>query len=120
MSSHYYYIPSEQRKGAGVTVRLWRIWYGDGSTFDSKAGLWEAAPSENVQVVMLYENRNDRQGRPCRFVMSGKDYYFKDGDLFGVSFDDESKTRGIVKRGKWMTDEAFETIRVRAFEDFRL
>lgn len=120
MANFHYYVPSEQRKGAGITVRLWRIWYGDGSTFDSKAGLWEIAPNDNVQVVMLYENWNDSMGRPRRFMMDGSDYYFKDGDTFGQSFDDETKTRGSVKFGKWLTDEAYETIRLRAFEDYTI
>ena len=120
MADFYFYVPSDQRKGEGVTVRLWRIWYGNGTTFDSNDGTWEEAPSDNVQVVILYEDWNDLQGRPRRFVMSGSDYYFKDEDLFGHSFDDETKTRGTVKRGKWLTDEAYEAIRLKAMEEYSL
>jgi hypothetical protein len=35
-------------------MRGWRLYYGDGSTFDSWEGSWEEAPSDNVQILMLY------------------------------------------------------------------
>lgn len=114
----HYYVPAEQLKGSAKSVELWRIYYGDGSTFDSKAGLWEVAPSENVQVVTLFETTRDRQGRPTRYIMNGSDYYFKDGEIFGHSFDDITKARGSIKFGKYLTDEAFELIRRFAVEDY--
>lgn len=120
MPSFFYYYPSEARRGAGTTVRLWRIYYGDGSTFDSNDGTWEEAPSENVQIVSLYEATSDAQGRPTRYVFSGSDYYFKDGDMFGDSFNDRTKVKGSVKYGLYLSDEDFDLIRISAFKDYSL
>ena len=96
----------------------WRIYYGDGTTFDDRTGRWEDAPDHNVQVVMLYEQRRDSRGRCYRFVMSGSDYYYKDSESFGFSFDDRAQATGSVKFGKYISDEAFESIRLLAMEDF--
>ena len=118
----FIYDPSGQREGAGTILRQWRIYYGDGTTFDSNDGSWEGAPSENVQLVILYEGENDNTipPRPRRFIFSGDDYYFKDGEIFGSSFDDITKVRGSIKFGKFLSDDDFSRIRLKAEVDFNI
>ena len=70
---------------------------------------------------MVYETTTDGQGRPTRRVFSGCDYYFKDGEDFGQSFDDVNLVRGEAKRGKWMnTEAAFDKLLNVAMEDYRI
>ncbi|TAK45254.1 MAG: hypothetical protein EPO27_10565 [Betaproteobacteria bacterium] len=58
---------------------LWRIYYGDGSTFSSEDGGVDVAPRGNVQRVAYY----DSDGR--RHQCHDRDYYYPDGDRwFGV------------------------------------
>ena len=118
--SVFIYDPSKQRDGSGTVLRQWRIYYGDGSNFDSNDGSWESAPSENVQLVVLYEGEDDALGRPRRFIFSGDDYYFKDGEIFGSSFNDIANTRGSVKFGKLLNDRRFAFIGARANRDYNI
>ena len=70
---------------------------------------------------MLYYAKKDKQGRSCRRSLAGSDYYFKDGDIFGESFDDITVIKGIVKYGKWMkTLEEFEALQKIAMEDYSI
>jgi len=96
----------------------WKIYYSDGSTFSSNNGTWEEAPDQDVQVVILYYPRKDRLGRPTRSLMSGADYYFRTSHGFSKSFDDFSLVIGVVKFGKWTTDENFESILEKAINDY--
>ncbi len=64
----------------------WRIYYGDGSTFDSSQGAPEGAPSFDVQAVVQPHEDTGRQ------ILSGFDFYYYHhglsewwgGDLQGV------------------------------------
>lgn len=104
-----------------VAVRGWKLFYGDGRTFSSNDGTWDDAPAQDVQIVVVYEMKIDGQGRPTRIVFSGCDYYFKDGDVFGQSFDDVSLVRGVVKYGKLMnTEAAFNKLMNVAMEDYNI
>ena len=120
MPEDYTYKPEEQRKGAGTTVRAWRIYYGDFTTFDNKRGTWDDAPAENVQIVILFEGWDDDLGRPRRFMMSGDDYYYSDGTWFGSSFTDIAKAFGTVKFGKFISDADFNRILQTAEADYNL
>lgn len=101
--------------------RGWKLFYGDGRTFSSNDGTWDEAPDQNVQLVMVYEMKTSAMGRPTRRIYSGCDYYFKDGDEFGQSFDDIKNTRGVVKNGKWMPTEAeFDAIMNIAMKDYNI
>ena len=104
-----------------IDWRGWKLFYGNSKTFSSNNGTWENAPDQDVQILMVYEKKTDKQGRPTRIVFSGCDFYFKDGNSFGQSFDDISKVRGVVKHGKWMNTEAeFDDIMAVAMEDYKI
>lgn len=78
----------------------WRLYYADGSTFDSSDGRWEDAPSSGVQALMLYFKP------PYRQFITGIDEY---------TISDKKQ----VKYGTLMEpEEAYEEIRDRAFEDY--
>jgi len=102
----------------------WKVWYGDESVVTSRESSWEQAPDQDVQVVMLYFDWKDSQGRPRRQIFSGCDYYFCDGNWtvpsnWADSFTDFSVVKGICKYGKWMkTEEEYEVVRQKAFNDY--
>lgn len=99
----------------------WKIWYGNGTTFSSRQGTWERAPDQDVQVVMVYYDKKDGQGRSCRTVFCGDDKYWKNReDEFGTSFEDIIKEGDIVKHGKWTNDEGFERTRLKAMKDYSI
>ena len=104
-----------------IKIIGWKLWYGNGTTFSSLQGSWEKAPDQDVQVLMIYYDKKDGMGRSCRRVFSGSDYYFKDGDNFGESFDDINLVKGVVKYGKYMkTEEEFLVIQKIAMEDYSI
>ena len=99
----------------------WRIYYGDGSTFDSSQGPPEAAPPHNVIAVM---QKNELTGRD---VFNSWDWYlFKDGigwwgyDLHGVldqvMNDPDRKIHGLIQ-GRTIPNEDFKWIIERARND---
>jgi len=102
----------------------WKVWYGDGFVFTSKDDIWEKAPDQNVQVVMIYFDWKDSQGKLRKQMFCGSDYYFCDGDWtvpsnWADSFTDFSVVRGVCKYGKWMkTEEEYEVIRQKALNDY--
>lgn len=54
----------------------WRIYYGDGSTFDDQNGALDAAPGLGV-IAVLHQ-------APCWSLWYDKDWYwFRDGEWFG-------------------------------------
>lgn len=102
------------------TLKGWKIWYGDGSTFTSRHGTWADAPIQDIQIVMLYFDKRDVMGNSLRSVFSGFDYYFKDGDNISAAMT-PSETSGEIKYGKEMAVEAeFEKIRLIAMKDYFL
>lgn len=104
-----------------IKVIGWKIWYGDGTTFSSLQVPWEKAPDQNVQVVMVYYDKKDGQGRSCRIVFCGDDLYWKnDKDEFGTSFEDTVKVGDVVKFGKKMDSKDYELMRMKAMEDYSI
>ncbi|MHC4542934.1 MAG: hypothetical protein ACYSYL_00205 [Planctomycetota bacterium] len=108
---------------------MWRIYYGDGSTFSSNEGTNLEAPAWNVQVVAQTDRWHGRN------LQAARDYYiFRDGrwigcDLAGVLDHliltgcilegDEIDTgrllmhvarEGLVKFGRTLLSERFEAI----------
>lgn len=98
-------------------IIAWKIFYGDGSTFSSKDGEWEDAPTTNIQVVMLYERWTDEQGRNKRRIMAGYDFYFKDGDTYG-SYNLGDQVRLDAKTGEWISNKDFADVEKRAIDDY--
>lgn len=52
-----------------LPVIAWKVFYADGLTVDSTCSSWEEAPSEGVQVVMVYHPNG------FRTVVRGRDAY---------------------------------------------
>lgn len=106
-------------------IRAFKIWYSD-KTFDSTQaeskdvfGAWKEAPDEDVQVVVLYFDENDALGRPTRRYMRGQDYYaMDDSENLSESFDDITKVKGVVKYGKYTTEEKITKIEAESFNDY--
>lgn len=59
----------------------WRIYYGDGSTYDSRNGSPYDAPAHNVQIIASYD-------APDIKVRRGKDFYvwFEDTGWLGMDW----------------------------------
>lgn len=91
----------------------WRIYYADGTTFDSGKGEPKSAPAFGVQVIVQYDSGKQ--------VISRSDYYWFDGiwyggDLFGL-FDFLARDGGPVKFGRCLPRAEFDAIHKRAVED---
>ena len=116
----------------------WKIWYGDGTMACSKDISWQDAPDQNVQLVMLYQNRPDSTVSTAAIQKwksgDGKEYYYR-RVLAGVDFytyhsalghsevfNDISKvSKGAhIKYGKEIDIEEFKKIRKKAQEDLDL
>ena len=103
---------------AHQVVRAFKIWYSD-STFDSTQGAWKEAPKDDVQVVIIYFEKNDALGRPTRLYSSGCDYYALDDEgNFTSHFDDIEKVKGHVLYGKFMNFEELLKKEKIAFNDY--
>jgi hypothetical protein len=69
-------------------VVAWRIYYGDGTTFDDLDGTPADAPALNVQVIVVRDR--DPNSQLGRYPVHRFDYYWWDdpdwygGDLFGL------------------------------------
>lgn len=86
----------------------WTIYYGDGETVSGEgAAAWASAPSENVQVVVLWEpphwSERPWAGVDDRKIWTGEDVY----DPFGWG----------PKHGKQIDDAEYAMIAHRAFYD---
>lgn len=98
----------------------WRIYYGDGSTFDSSMGAPADAPGLDVQIVA---EASELLGRE---LIHGYDYYVYDAalfdgwtsvDLFGL-WDYLSKPGAkVVKFGRMVRHETFSATLARALDD---
>lgn len=95
----------------------WKIWYSN-TTFDSTQGSWEDAPTDDVQVVMVFFDEYDPHGRPTRLVMKGCDYYGFDGQEFTCDYNDITKVKGVIKNG-WYTDwDTLMVLEKESFDDY--
>jgi len=95
---------------------LWRIYYGDGSTFSNEDGDVSQAPALDVQAIVV---RHPRVGRII--VTMAHYYWYEDGewqggmDLFGL-FDFLMRS-GLVKFGRTVSNEEFEAAFQKALND---
>lgn len=105
-----------------MTIKGWRLYYGDGTTFDSTQGSWEDAPATNVQVLSVYYEETYRifdqsrwQIRPRRSLYHTYDYFFKaPGDVFGCTQAPNIPADASVKLGLLINDRTFQDIYNRA------
>lgn len=103
--------------GSLTGISHWRIYYGDGSMFSSAEGSWSEAPDYDVQVVVLFTADQTANGSHYKTIVSMVDYYWKDGDAFGYSFDDRRVCKGAIKYGAWLSNEGFRAVSDRALQD---
>ena len=78
-----------------LPIKAWRIYYADGSVFDSTMGTWAEAPPFGAQCVVWYVV----DGR--KMIHSGKDVYAYEGDCDAAE---------PCKMGLWMDREGFRRI----------
>ncbi|MCK4609427.1 MAG: hypothetical protein KAT71_08090 [Gammaproteobacteria bacterium] len=102
-----------------------KIWYSDqaiqSTDLEGKTVYkqWQSAPADDVQVVMVYFERLDGQGRHTRLYSSGCDYYGIDRfGRFTSHFDDVKEVSGHILYGKFMNYEALITLEQGAFDDY--
>lgn len=77
-----------------LLIKAWRVFYADGSTYDSTMGTWAQAPPFGVQCVVYYHEP------PYKTLMSGRDVYGYEGRV-GEQF---------IKMGLWMDEEGLHRI----------
>lgn len=89
-------------------VKYWKIFYGDTTVITKRMMNFEDAPTENVQVILLFF----ASGHPAfpRARLHGHDFYWKDGDTWGFSNTDPSLVSGHVKTGSWVSDDIWQWI----------
>lgn len=95
----------------------WRIYYGDGSTFDSSQGTPEDAPPINVQVIVQPNKDNGRE------TVHQWDWYYWQGehwygcDLWGLLDQLLWNKVTAVKQGRMLPQEAYDSILKSAMAD---
>lgn len=99
--------------------RAFKIWYSDSIYVGYSYEDWKNAPSDDVQVVMIYFKKQDALGRPTRLYSSGCDYY---GLTFALNFyshfDDITKVKGHILYGKYMNYDKLLELEQQAFNDY--
>ena len=95
----------------------WRIYYADGSTFDSLQGEPKDAPADGVIVIMQAYWRTGR-----RIVRKGDWYVFVDGawrecDAYSVLHRHAKGNHPIAIAGEYICEDRCNEIFQRAFKD---
>ena len=108
----------------GVSPIGYIVWYGDGTSYridKLTRAEWDKLPKDNVQIIMVFENTRDGQGRPTRVYMGGCDYYTYDGKDFQMANDTRVLTKNTtILYGRWLEDEEFKEIQRMALGDYKL
>lgn len=98
----------------------WRIFYSDGSTFDSAQGTHLEAPATGVQVIVVRDS-DAPESNVGHFILQRRDYYWYEdgewycGDIFGM-FDFLMRS-GVVKFGQSIPNREYREILGRAGRD---
>lgn len=95
-------------------IMKWKIWYADGSTFDSSQGAPADAPTEGVQAI-----GECRDGR--KLVHTGADFYRWNGRWQGTTSPianlyDGTQNEIPAKKGSLIGTDLFKSIRGEATE----
>ena len=93
-----------------INIIGFKVYYTDWEIISSKDVDWKDLPKQEVQNVVLYFAKKSNNGKHCRYLMSGKDYYFKGLEGFGYSFNDETYVKGDVIYGKYTTLENYNKL----------
>ena len=100
-------------------MKPWRIYYDNGSTYDSKMGFPAHAPSEGFICAVGYDERGDR------YIMHGWDFYCWDVEtqqwwgMDRTGLHDRLRRNCVhaYKEGRTVTKSKFQEIMRRAHED---
>lgn len=96
----------------------WRVWFDDGSEYNSRDHVWADCPDDGVLVRMLYYRDGSRQ------IQNGLDYYYQAPHFSGESIygaggsKDNIEKRypdAVIKRGRWAPDDYYREIVDKAF-----
>lgn len=110
----------------------WKIWYSNGSTFDSTQGAWLDAPNTGVAVVVVYFNRYDNQGRYYRQIEFDGEYYYLEGNtlhrsttLESIKAKSEKTSKSLltlagtyVKQQELVKDSVLQGLKDSAYADY--
>ena len=105
------------RSGLQMSKIKWRIYYGDGTTFDENQGTPEQAPPLNVQVIVVDDADVGRQ------LLHLWDWFYWDGeqwcgaDIHGLLDQILHNQVTAVKQGRTLPQREFDDIKNRAIAD---
>lgn len=93
----------------------WKAWYTGGRKFDSSRTAWADLPDDGALAIVIYFDERSADRLPQRRIMTGSDYYFRDGDIYGQNNETAEDNRrrypnASFKRGKWTTDDEMQRI----------
>jgi len=90
----------------------WRIYYTDGTTYDSNMGVWSEAPCDGVQFVIEYMEDGTKN------IHRGEDYYiYRDGTLMTPNNLRPFLIAIGFKFGEWTNHDNFAKIQEMANND---
>lgn len=97
----------------------WKIWYSDGTTFDSDQGSPVDAPAKGVALVQTEDGRCGRRN------LKMQDWYrwcprsdrWFDGDAYTLLREHQRHGTVTALPGEYMRDDDFEKILIAAHED---
>jgi len=123
-------LVKHRSKMKDVKIEGYKLYYGDGFVFTAKGSYlhlfkeWHRAPFENIQIIMLYENKYfGADKKHYRMSISGFDYYLFDGIDFMACNDTRKFSlipKNSLKYGWYMDKEKFKEINEKAIMDFWL
>jgi len=99
----------------------WRLWYADGSVYDSRRHRWEDAPTHGVQVLAVYYAETYRcfhvegwREHSYRTLYHGArqeaDYYWRAGGSFGAGRAGEIPLGAAIKEGTLIANDLFAAV----------
>jgi len=100
-----------------VKKYLWRIYYGDGTTFDNTKGRPEDAPPVNVQVIIQPHRENGRQTIHSWDWYYRRDNYWYGCDIWGLIDQLLWNNVTAVKQGRTLSNKDFDAVIKRAIAD---
>jgi hypothetical protein len=100
---------------AGADMSRWRIYY-SASTFDGETQQdWEAAPSTDVQVIVVFEPRPEPPNLPDRFT-TGFVFTHRQDVTFYTGIDDyDPLNYGSFKSGSLLSDTDYLSVWEQAY-----
>ena len=128
----YFRQPLVKHKSKNPDTKIvgFKIYYGNDEIYTARGSYshlfdeWKKAPYENIQIIMLYENRRFGEDKKhYRMSLSGFDYYLFDGKDFMACNDTRRFTnipQNALKYGWYIDREKYSKIGRKAIKDFWL